>query len=66
MENTGARGMPLHMKMRENSDAGTPLKNWEINDTISHRLDDMCKRLAQQVSIAQHSTQYVQPTLSIH
>ena len=58
--------VPLHMKMRENSDAGTPLKNWEINDTISHRLDDMCKRLAQQVSIAQHSTQYVQPTLSIH
>jgi len=57
--------LPLHMKMREHSDAGTPLKNWDINTTISESLDTICKRLAQQVSIVQHSSQFVQPTLSV-
>jgi hypothetical protein len=53
------------MKLREHSDAGTPLKNWEINADISAALDDVCKHLAQQVSIAQHSEKFVQPTLSV-
>lgn len=58
-------GIPLHMKMREHGDAGTPLKNWEIDDAISASLDQLCKRLAQQVSIVQHSSEFVQPTLSV-
>jgi len=57
--------IPIHMKLREHSDAGTPLKNWDISTNISTALDDVCKRLAQQVSINQHASKYIQPTLSV-
>ncbi|MCZ6837490.1 MAG: Mrp/NBP35 family ATP-binding protein [Planctomycetota bacterium] len=57
--------LPIHMKLRENSDAGTPLANWNVSDDISEKLDGLCKNLASQISIATLSGQYVQPTLSV-
>jgi ATP-binding protein involved in chromosome partitioning len=57
--------LPIHMKLRENSDAGKPLENWNVNDSISAGLDGLCQNLASQVSIAAMSGQYVQPTLSV-
>ncbi len=57
--------IPIHMKMRENADAGTPLANWEINDSLSADLDRLCQNLASQISIAAMSGKLVQPTLSV-
>ena len=58
--------MPLHMKLREYADAGTPLEQWSINDTMTTALDELCAHLAQQVSINAMSGKFVQPTLSVH
>jgi ATP-binding protein involved in chromosome partitioning len=57
--------IPIHMKMRENGDAGEPLKNWKISDELSGQLDALCKNLAGQISIATMSGKLVQPTLSV-
>lgn len=57
--------IPIHMKMRENGDAGEPLKNWKITDELSGQLDSLCKNLAGQVSIATMSGKLVQPTLAV-
>jgi ATP-binding protein involved in chromosome partitioning len=57
--------LPIVPQMRENCDAGTPLKNWEIDSKISAVLDAICQNLAQQISIATLSGKYVQPTLSV-
>ncbi len=57
--------VPIHMEMRANCDRGTPLTNWEVSEEIAQQLDDLCKSLAQQVSIATMAGKYVQPTLSV-
>lgn len=57
--------VPIHMAMRENCDAGTPLENWSIDASISRQLDDVCSSLASQISIASMSGKFVQPTLSV-
>jgi len=57
--------IPIHMQMRANGDAGEPLKNWEIDDSISGQLDSVVTNLAGQISIAAASGKFVQPTLSV-
>ncbi len=57
--------LPIHMQLRANCDAGTPLENWNIDDSISEGLDRLCKNLAAQISIATLSGELVQPTLSV-
>lgn len=57
--------LPIHMEMRANSDAGTPLENWSVNEAIAAELDRLCQNLASQISIQSMSGQYVQPTLSV-
>lgn len=57
--------IPIHMKLRENADAGTPLLNWEVDPTLTQALERMCEQLASQISIAAMSGDLVQPTVSI-
>lgn len=54
-------GIPIHPDMRIAADTGEPLKNWEINDTMSNTLDQICKNLA---DAAENSTPD-RPTLSV-
>ena len=57
--------VPMHMNMRINADNGTPSKNFEINESITQSLNQLCESLAQQVSITTLSNDLVQPTISI-
>jgi ATP-binding protein involved in chromosome partitioning len=57
--------VPLHMRLRECADAGTPLEQWKISEAMSEALDGICRQLASQVSIAAMSGDFVQPTLSV-
>jgi ATP-binding protein involved in chromosome partitioning len=57
--------LPIHMDLRANSDAGTPLRNWDSNETLANELDQVCGSVAAQVSIVARSGDLVQPTLSI-
>jgi len=57
--------VPIHMELRENSDAGDPLANWTGNAQIGRELDVLVDNLASRVSIASMSGRLVQPTLSV-
>tara|TARA_Y100000589_G_scaffold148380_1_gene141831 strand:+ start:1554 stop:2648 length:1095 start_codon:yes stop_codon:yes gene_type:complete len=57
--------VPLHVKMRMHADAGTPEANYDIDETITSALMDMCKAVAQQVSIKSMGDDMVQPTISV-
>jgi len=57
--------IPIHMDLRRNCDAGTPIANWEDNETLSAQLDHVTKSVAGQISIASMSGNLVQPTLSV-
>ena len=57
--------VPLHVKMRMHADAGTPEANYDIDETITSALMDMCKAVAQQVSIKSMGGDMVQPTISV-
>jgi ATP-binding protein involved in chromosome partitioning len=57
--------VPIHPKLREYGDDGTPLENWNINETMAAELDRLCQNVASQISIQTMSGQYVQPTLSV-
>jgi ATP-binding protein involved in chromosome partitioning len=54
--------IPIHPDMRIAADGGEPLKNWEINKTMSTAFDTVCKNL----SIAAQSSSPDRPTLTIH
>jgi hypothetical protein len=54
-------GIPIHPDMRIAADTGEPLKNWEINDTMSNTLDQICKNLA----VAAENSTPDRPTLSV-
>ncbi|MFM9145701.1 MAG: Mrp/NBP35 family ATP-binding protein [Phycisphaerales bacterium] len=56
-------GLPIHMQLRANTDAGTPLANWSV-PALGRDLDGLCQRLASQVSV-QALGGFVQPTLSV-
>ena len=57
--------IPIHMDLRRNSDAGTPLKNWTANETLAADLDGVCQRIASQISIMSVQGGLLQPTLSV-
>jgi ATP-binding protein involved in chromosome partitioning len=57
--------LPIDMALRENGDAGKPLRNWQAGEALAERLDSICRNLAAQVSIATMSGRPIQPTLSI-
>lgn len=56
--------MPIHMALRANSDAGTPLANWD-HAALGAQLDALCQQLAARVSTQAMSGHLVQPTLSV-
>ena len=56
--------MPIHMALRKNSDAGTPLANWDV-PAMGRQLDAMAQALAGQISVASLRSQFVQPTISV-
>jgi ATP-binding protein involved in chromosome partitioning len=55
--------LPLHISMRQNADAGTPLDNFSINDDITTSIEQLASELAAQV-VAQ-DTGVGQPTISM-
>lgn len=57
-------GLPLHISMREHGDAGTPLKNFEIDDSITQAIEEMAGTLARQTAIAQ-AARTSAPTISM-
>ncbi len=57
--------VPINMQLRFNCDSGEPLKNWKSGTALERELRSLCESLAQQISIATLSGQYVQPTLSV-
>ena len=56
--------LPLRPELRINSDAGTPLKNWD-NPLLANEIDRIAKNIASQVSIASLGGKYQMPTLSV-
>jgi ATP-binding protein involved in chromosome partitioning len=54
--------IPIHPDMRIAADTGEPLKNWDINDTMSKAFDTVCTSL----STAADSSTPDRPTLTIH
>ncbi len=56
--------IPIHMAMRRNADAGTPLANWD-DAAVGGMLDQVARALAGQVSIAAMRDSFVQPTISV-
>ncbi|NBX36554.1 MAG: MRP family ATP-binding protein [Planctomycetes bacterium] len=57
--------LPIHVELRRNCDAGTPLKNWSGTPALAAALDGICQRVASQVSIESHGHGLMQPTLSV-
>jgi ATP-binding protein involved in chromosome partitioning len=57
--------VPIHMELRVNCDAGTPLRNWETEASLAEELDGLARNLAAQISIAAMSGQSAPPSLSI-
>ncbi len=55
-------GIPIHPNMRIAADTGEPLKNWEINETMSSSFDNVCKNL----SAASESSTPNRPTISVN
>ena len=58
-------GVPINTRLRENCDLGTPLANFEGDDGLARDLDDLCKNLAAQISIAAATGGSAQPTMTI-
>ncbi len=56
--------LPIHMALRKNSDAGTPLANWDV-PAMGRQIDAMTQALAGQISVASLRSQFVQPTISV-
>lgn len=56
--------VPIHMDLRVNSDAGTPLRNWG-NPVLAREIDHVCGEVARQVAMRAMAGKFVQPTLSI-
>jgi ATP-binding protein involved in chromosome partitioning len=56
--------LPIHMQLRANCDAGTPLANWD-QPQLAQELDGLCQQLAANISKQVMGGKYVQPTLSV-
>ncbi len=57
--------IPIHPELRINADAGMPTRNWQGPPSLAETLDGIARNVAQQISIATMSGQFVQPTLSV-
>jgi len=57
--------VPINMDLRRNCDEGAPLRNWSGSPQLGRDLDQVCRAVAQQVSIASAAGSLVQPTLSV-
>ena len=57
--------LPIHMKLRTNSDEGTPLGNWDADPTLAAELDAICQNTAAQVSMAAMHGRLQMPTISV-
>ena len=55
--------LPLHIAMRKNADAGTPLGNFQISDELTAAIDHLATELAGQVAIQAAASD--QPTISV-
>jgi len=56
--------LPIYMALRANTDAGTPLANWNTAP-LAADLDRLCQQLAAQISVQALGGQLLQPTLSV-
>lgn len=57
--------IPITSSLREHCDAGTPLANWEGENSMGDSIDELCRTVASRISIASMQGRYVQPTLSV-
>lgn len=57
--------LPLHSKLRENCDSGTPLANWDDSPEMGQELDRMAQDLAGRISVLTHAGLLQQPTISV-
>ena len=57
--------LPIHSKLRENCDSGTPLANWDDSPTMGQQVDDMAQDLAGRISVMTHTGALQQPTISV-
>ncbi|MEM8835829.1 MAG: Mrp/NBP35 family ATP-binding protein [Planctomycetota bacterium] len=59
-------GIPINMKLREHSDAGTPLENFEsAGDALRESLEKLATRVEQEADLADGRRQADAPTLSV-
>ncbi|MBX3356022.1 MAG: Mrp/NBP35 family ATP-binding protein [Phycisphaeraceae bacterium] len=57
--------LPIHPSLREASDEGTPLRNFEAAAPQRAPLEHLCGEVARQLSIAAANQQLQQPTLTV-
>ncbi len=57
--------LPIHSKLRENCDLGTPLANWDDSPETGQHLDQMAQDLAGRISVLTHAGSLQQPTISV-
>lgn len=57
--------VPINMRLRANSDTGTPLANFEDDPQLAGELENVVNNLAGQISVMAMGGQFVQPTISI-
>ncbi|MCC6581050.1 MAG: Mrp/NBP35 family ATP-binding protein [Phycisphaeraceae bacterium] len=58
-------GVPINMRLRANSDAGTPTANFEDDAQLARELQNVVGNLASQVSVLTHGGTPLQPTISV-
>ncbi|UCD74217.1 MAG: Mrp/NBP35 family ATP-binding protein [Phycisphaerales bacterium] len=58
-------GVPINTALRENCDTGNPLANFAGDDGLARNLDDLCRNLAAQISIAAATGGSAKPTMTI-
>ncbi len=57
--------IPIYPELCVNSDAGNPGRNWQGTPALGETLDEVARKVAQQISIATMSGRLMQPTLSV-
>ena len=56
--------LPITMRLRENCDAGTPLRNWD-DATLASHVDAICRNVSSRVAVATLNKERTTPTLSV-
>jgi len=57
--------LPIHMELRENSDAGDPTANFEGNETLKAELERLVDAFEKQVTVTSMRKQERTPTLTV-